>query len=503
MSAASKGKDSAEVRRQQATSIKSAKKRAGALSVGQTHFIISAAWHKKWTSYAVDSSPESGPPEAVDNQSIIDAESPKGDPQLRPKLEEHEDYEIISEYEWKFFLEWFVPRFLFRYFCSELARHFSMLAVLNWLLFNELKLFYSDVLIVARYGGGPAIQRNVIAEGENGDVKRVEVVLMDLLLTPCKKDGTPDVSASKKIFVSKHTLLKELLLKASSLLGYRPLSIRLWNFEDADKAVMMSDLDRSLVDEEIVYGQTVLVEKQKKAGVWPRDRIAGKAPAKKSRSIFARILGLNGQSEAASAPGSPKGGDRAPAKDDIPLGLCGLRNLGNTCFMNSALQCLSNTTPLRQYFLDDTFRDEINKNNPLGMKGQVADQFGTLLKQIWSGEDDVLSPKSFKHTISKFAPQFEGFNQHDAHELLSFVLDGLHEDLNRVQKKPYVEKKEGNGRPDPEVALEAWDGHLRRNKSVVVDLFHVRLLHRCPNGILTVSFRAYSSLLLPALCAAR
>jgi ubiquitin carboxyl-terminal hydrolase 6/32 len=58
---------------------------------------------------------------------------------------------------------------------------------------------------------------------------------------------------------------------------------------------------------------------------------------------------------------------------------------------------------------------------------------------------------------------------------LAFLLDGLHEDLNRVHEKPYVELKDSNGRPDEEVAAEAWDNHLKRNMSVVVDLFQGQL----------------------------
>ena len=57
-------------------------------------------------------------------------------------------------------------------------------------------------------------------------------------------------------------------------------------------------------------------------------------------------------------------------------------------------------------------------------------------------------------TIGKYAPRFNGFQQHDSQELLSFLLDGLHEDLNRVHDKPYVELKDSDGRPDEIVAQE-------------------------------------------------
>ena len=50
--------------------------------------------------------------------------------------------------------------------------------------------------------------------------------------------------------------------------------------------------------------------------------------------------------------------------------------------------------------------------------------------------------------VGRFAPQFSGYQQQDSQELMAFLLDGLHEDLNRIEKKPYIETKDGNGRPD-------------------------------------------------------
>ncbi len=41
--------------------------------------------------------------------------------------------------------------------------------------------------------------------------------------------------------------------------------------------------------------------------------------------------------------------------------------------------------------------------------------------------------------VSRYAPQFVGYAQHDSQELLAFLLDGLHEDLNLVKEKPYVD----------------------------------------------------------------
>ena len=50
--------------------------------------------------------------------------------------------------------------------------------------------------------------------------------------------------------------------------------------------------------------------------------------------------------------------------------------------------------------------------------------------------------------VGRFKPEFSGYQQQDSQELMAFLLDGLHEDLNRIKRKPYVETKEANSRPD-------------------------------------------------------
>ena len=95
---------------------------------------------------------------------------------------------------------------------------------------------------------------------------------------------------------------------------------------------------------------------------------------------------------------------------------------------------------------------ELNKENPLGNQGEIAKAFADLLKNMWSGQHHSFAPRAFKFQVGRFAPQFSGYQQHDSQELLTFLLDGLHEDLNRIIKKPYIEQKDTDGRSD-EVTL--------------------------------------------------
>ncbi|QQP36552.1 Ubiquitin specific peptidase 32, partial [Caligus rogercresseyi] len=109
------------------------------------------------------------------------------------------------------------------------------------------------------------------------------------------------------------------------------------------------------------------------------------------------------------------------------------------------------------------------------MKGHIAKRFGDLVRDMWSGEARTIAPIKLRWTIGRYRQHFSGFQQQDSQELLAFLLDGLHEDLNRVTEKPYMELKDSAGRPDDEVAAEAWESHSGRNKSIIVDLFHGQL----------------------------
>jgi hypothetical protein len=159
--------------------------------------------------------------------------------------------------------------------------------------------------------------------------------------------------------------------------------------------------------------------------------------------------------------------------------------------MNAGLQCLLHTTELTHHFLRGFYKKDLNPDNPLGCKGKLAEAFNLLVDQAhshssswsiprdqWGYARNSVSPHYVKRRVAAFSTQFEGFNQHDSQELICFLLDGIHEDLNRVKKKPYVENVVGDGTNDTDVAREAWDRYKLRNDSFVVDTFHGQMRSR-------------------------
>jgi hypothetical protein len=93
---------------------------------------------------------------------------------------------------------------------------------------------------------------------------------------------------------------------------------------------------------------------------------------------------------------SVKKGDHSGTNSTAIPGVCGLLNIGNTCFMSCGLQCLSHTPLFRSYFLSGRYVEEINRDNPLGTGGKLIGEFAQLLKLIWSGNSVHVSPAKFK-----------------------------------------------------------------------------------------------------------
>ncbi|XP_063688900.1 ubiquitin carboxyl-terminal hydrolase 2-like isoform X3 [Bolinopsis microptera] len=150
-------------------------------------------------------------------------------------------------------------------------------------------------------------------------------------------------------------------------------------------------------------------------------------------------------------------------------GLVGLKNLGNTCFMNSILQCLSHSALVREYFLSKKYKMDLS--NTSKMQGRLAEEFASLLNDMWSGRHDTVSPNKFKSAVAKSAPRFVGYSQQDSQEFLRFFMEGLHEDLNTGKKGKRKIEEPPKGYTDLQLAEHRWNGYTSYDNSTIVDIF--------------------------------
>ncbi|XP_024067125.1 ubiquitin carboxyl-terminal hydrolase 4 [Terrapene carolina triunguis] len=452
-----------------------------ALRPGESWYLIDSRWFKQWKKYVGFDSWDMynvGEPNLfpgpIDNSGLF------ADPEIQT-LKEHLidelDYVLVPTEAWNKLVNW--------YGCVE---------------------------------GQQPIVRKVVEYGLFVKHCKVEVYLLELKL--CENSDPTNVLTCHFSKADTIATIEKQMRQLFNIPSEK--ETRLWSRYMSNAYEQVSNLDSTVQDAGLYHGQVLLIEMKNEDGTWPRQSLPAKSSTATSRNFTAtsassinsyssmsvssaiangdsnNSFGLTSSSLGRGVSGFSYSCRESPSQSQP--GICGLSNLGNTCFMNSALQCLSNTPPLTEYFLEDRYEAEINHDNPLGMRGEIAEAYAELIKQMWSGRHSHVAPRMFKTQVGRFAPQFSGYQQQDSQELLAFLLDGLHEDLNRVKKKPYLELKNANGRPDLVVAKEAWENHRLRNDSIIVDIFHglFKSTLVCPKcSKVSVTFDPFCYLTLP------
>ena len=181
-------------------------------------------------------------------------------------------------------------------------------------------------------------------------------------------------------------------------------------------------------------------------------------------------------------------------------GICGLYNLGNTCYFNAALQCLAHTIPLVDFLTSGEWKNHINAENKLGTQGKAITAFASIVENIWTGKNSAINPQELKSCIAQKYKVFSGFRQQDSQELLVFLLDLLHEDINTCKERIPLNIKDGDGSNDEEVANETLRQRSANNNSPIYTMFFGLLKSKlvCPDcNNASVCFDPFSSLSLP------
>ena len=172
----------------------------------------------------------------------------------------------------------------------------------------------------------------------------------------------------------------------------------------------------------------------------------------------------------------------------------GLDDLGGTGYMNASLQCLSNTPQFKNYFLE---KYNINTDNIL------ANEFHELILNLWrkNMQERSYSPHSFKQTLGSLNPLFDGIQANDAKDLINFLLENLHKELNVIINNNNTITSQIQDQTNEELTLKLFSEEFKQKyNSLISNLFYglsesEYLCQGC--GIIKYTFQSYSMLEFP------
>ena len=175
--------------------------------------------------------------------------------------------------------------------------------------------------------------------------------------------------------------------------------------------------------------------------------------------------------------------------------LVGLNNIGATCYMNATLQCLSNTKKLTEYFL------KTYKNNPNNV---MANEYYKVLQNLWdkNNHNKAYSPNSFKEVLSKENPLFAGIQANDSKDLVNFLIERFHQELNIIKKDPNINiTTTSQDQINEQKMLNSFLAEFKQNfNSPISNLFYgiLETKSQCSNcKIIKFNFQIYSFLEFP------
>lgn len=147
--------------------------------------------------------------------------------------------------------------------------------------------------------------------------------------------------------------------------------------------------------------------------------------------VFENTVGLNVTMNGNSSDSSDsQDEDGQHCESHRTYGLVGLQNIGNTCYMNAALQALSNTLPLTNFFLECSASVMLLSE---GRKPGLSLTYQSLIKDIWIKKRyGYVTPSGILYGIRSVHAMFRGYHQHDTQEFLRNFMDQLHEELKQI-----------------------------------------------------------------------
>jgi ubiquitin C-terminal hydrolase len=175
-------------------------------------------------------------------------------------------------------------------------------------------------------------------------------------------------------------------------------------------------------------------------------------------------------------------------------GIIGLKNRGNTCYLNTSIQCLNNLELLTNYFLENKHLEDIDKSFD---KNQIAKEYSKLIHAIWSN-NVAIEPKSFHIIIQKYVEQFYGCDQQDSQESLSLIIDYLHESLKYSVNMTYTGTSQNEIDDLMIKSIVNYSKELNNKYSIIAELFFGQYINKITTKeeekVLSTTFEKFNNL---------
>ena len=188
--------------------------------------------------------------------------------------------------------------------------------------------------------------------------------------------------------------------------------------------------------------------------------------------------------------------------------ITGLKNRGNTCYLNTSIQCLNNLPLLTDYFISNKYLNDVN-NRCHEMNGKktneiiLVQEYSKLVK-VLSNSNIPLEPKSLHKLIQNMDDKFEGYEQQDSQELMALVLDNLHEGLKYDVKISYSGNIENSLDEIVVESIKNWKNDLQNKYSIIAELFFGQFINKVislekhnKDELISKKFEMFSMLNIP------
>jgi ubiquitin carboxyl-terminal hydrolase 8 len=193
-------------------------------------------------------------------------------------------------------------------------------------------------------------------------------------------------------------------------------------------------------------------------------------------------------------------------------GIYGLTNRGNTCYLNTAIQCLSNINPLTEYFLSNKYVSELedklkkckHKEKKRINEINLTIEYAKLMKALWDSKtNSSIEPKTFHELILKYDDRFVAGTQQDSQECLAFIIDYLHEGLKYDIDISYSGTSENNIDKIVIESIENLKLLLKEKYSIIIELFYGQFINKIvsleddKNNMVSKTFELFNMLNIP------